>query len=391
MDLGAAQALAATSGTGDVTGLNRLAGQNNPAATRKVAQQFGALLLQNMMKQGDGKALPMVSGGTGGDIVNQMFASTLGQAVASNEKMGLTDILLRSLHKKQQQANGDTGSAGDPNAAATPVAPTTAAPTTAATTGSSFPLGPYWQGNGLRPLAAAIAKGGISPQAGATLVLMTHLNPKLATAFGAGSGTPMTGASTAGGTTFQSHAGHVSGGASADEIASFSQKLMPLLQKAGQQLGVSPKILLAQTAIETGWGRSVVGNNLFGIKAGPSWTGQKVDAATHEYENGALVAVTDGFRAYPDAEASVNDFVSLVQNSSRYKAALGKGDDVVAYAQGLIAGGWATDINYVGKLQSVANSPAVTGATNAPSSVAAPTSSGQPVSLLPAGFIVAGR
>ena len=53
-----------------------------------------------------------------------------------------------------------------------------------------------------------------------------------------------------------------------------TQKLMPLLQKAGQQLGVSPKILLAQAAIETGWGRSVVGNNLFGIKAGSSWTGR---------------------------------------------------------------------------------------------------------------------
>jgi flagellar protein FlgJ len=167
-----------------------------------------------------------------------------------------------------------------------------------------------------------------------------------------------------------------------------------LLQKAGQQLGVSPKILLAQTAIETGWGRSVVGNNLFGIKAGSSWTGQKVDAATHEYANGELVSITDSFRAYPSAEASVQDFVSLVQNSPRYRAALGSGDNVVGYAQGLLAGGWATDINYVSKLQSVATSPSVAAAASAqqpatPSQPANTATPGQPISLLPANFAVA--
>src|SRR5262249_17858769 len=158
-----------------------------------------------------------------------------------------------------------------------------------------------------------------------------------------------------------SKSGHATGGATPEDIAAFKEKLMPLLQQAGQQLGVSPKILLAQAAIETGWGRSVVGNNLFGIKAGSAWPRAEGDAPTHEYQNGELISITDAFRAYPSAEASVQDFVSLVSNSPRYRAALGKGEDVVAYAQGLIAGGWATDINYVQKLQSVASSPAVSG------------------------------
>ena len=164
---------------------------------------------------------------------------------------------------------------------------------------------------------------------------------------------------------------------------------MPLLEKAGQQLGVSPRILLAQTAIETGWGRSVVGNNLFGIKAGSSWNGQKVNTATHEYLNGELVGITDAFRAYPSAEASVADFVSLVSNSPRYRAALGSGENAAAYAQGLMSGGWATDINYVHKLQSVAASStvaaAIAAAPAAPPAAAAP---GQPISLLPASFTV---
>jgi flagellar protein FlgJ len=140
------------------------------------------------------------------------------------------------------------------------------------------------------------------------------------------------------------------------DVADFIRQVGPLMRDAAQQLGVSPRILLAQAAIETGWGRSVVGNNLFGIKAGPSWTGATVSAATHEYENGQLVAIRDNFRAYPDYRASVQDFVALVKNSRRYQAALGSGDDAGAYAQALLAGGWATDIDYVHKLQAVAGS-----------------------------------
>jgi peptidoglycan hydrolase FlgJ len=382
VDLGVAQTLAATSGSNDLAGLKKAATEYNPAAMRKVAQQFGSLLMQNLMKQADGTAMPMVAG-TGSDVVNQMFAGTIGQAVMSNEKMGFTDMLSRSLQKKQQLADGASGDAA-----------ATASPAKSTSTGNGLPLAAYWANNGLRPLAAAIASGGISPNTGAVLALMSHINPKLATAFGAGAANP-----DGHNTTFQSRPGHASGGASAEEVAEFSQKLMPLLQKAGQQLGVSPKVLLAQTAIETGWGRSVVGNNLFGIKAGSSWTGAKVESATHEYENGQLISINDAFRAYPNAEASVADFVSLVQNSPRYRAALGKGEDVVGYAQGLLAGGWATDINYVTKLHAVATSPSVTGAVAAAGAQPAPPTNssppasgpGQPVSLLPASFTVPAR
>jgi flagellar rod assembly protein/muramidase FlgJ len=371
MDLGVAQTLAAQSGTDDIAALKK-AVANNPAGMRKVAQQFGSLLMQNLMRRSDGSALPMVDGGAGSDVVNQMFTGTISRAVMSNEKMGLTDLLLRSLQKKQQQASGDATADRNDTAAALPKS---------APTSGSFPLAAYWQNNGMRPLAAAVAQGGVRP--GAAVALMTHFNPKLATAFGTGAY-----AGNGGNTHFESKPGHASGGASPEEVTAFSQKLMPLLEKAGQRLGVSPKILLAQAAIETGWGRSVVGNNLFGIKAGSSWAGQKIDAATHEYENGQLISIVDAFRAYPNAEASVDDFVSLVANNPRYRAALGAGDNAAAYAQGLLAGGWATDIDYVHKLQSTVASPTLAAATNtqkvsSPNQSAANALPGQPISLLP--------
>jgi flagellar rod assembly protein/muramidase FlgJ len=377
VDLGSAQTLAVASSADDLAKLKQSAG--NPAAARKTAQQFGALLMQNLMRQSDGTALPM-AGGTGSDAVNQMFAATISRSVMANEKMGLTEMILQSIEKKQQQASGSTDTA--PSAA--PPAPGP----------SAFPLAAYWQGNGMRPLAAAIAQGAVSPATGAALALMTQMNPKLAAAFGVGANPQPSATSST-----QMTSSHASGAASAEDIAAFTQKLMPLLQQAGQQLGISPKILLAQAAIETGWGRSVVGNNLFGIKAGAAWTGQKVEAATHEYQNGEMVAITDAFRAYPSIEASVQDFVSLVANSPRYRAALGAGDDVAGYAQNLLAGGWATDINYVHKLQSVASSlsvaAATTGATPQPTTPATPSSApdgvGQPISLLPVNFTVPAR
>lgn len=397
MDSGLAGRLAVANGPPDLAGLVKGAG--NPAAARKVAQQFGALLMENIMRQGDGKALPMASG-SGSDVVNTMFAGTVSKSVMAHEKLGLADLILKSIEKKQQQANAASGDAG---AAVSATAPKNTA------VGNSLPLAAYWQGNGMRPLAVAVAAAGAvggMPSAGAMMAMMTHINPRLATAFGAGANTtpyqpadPSTGRST----TFQANAGHAAGTARADEIAAFSQKLMPLLQQAGQQLGVSPKILLAQAAIETGWGSSVVGNNLFGIKAGSSWAGAKVEAATHEYENGQMVAIRDAFRAYPDAEASVRDFVSLVSSSPRYKAALGAGDDVVSYAQGLLAGGWATDIDYVHKLRAVAEGASVAAAAgNAPkpppamspappSSPSAADQPGAPISLLPASFTVAAQ
>src|ERR1700733_909592 len=148
MDLGVAQTLAVTSGSGDLAGLMKAA--NNPAAARKAAQQFGALMMENLMRQGDGTALPMVSG-AGGDVVNQMFTGAISKAVMSNEKMGLTDLLMRAMQKKQQEASGGSGDAAAPASVTSPA------------TGNGLPLAAYWQGNGLRPLGAAIVQGGITP------------------------------------------------------------------------------------------------------------------------------------------------------------------------------------------------------------------------------------
>ena len=146
----------------------------------------------------------------------------------------------------------------------------------------------------------------------------------------------------------------------ADRI-SFVQSMEPYAQRAGAQLGVSPDTLIAQAALETGWGQHVPANangtssfNLFGVKAGANWSGDSLAAMTTEAVQGRLANLPQSFRAYSTLQQGVNDYVTVLQRNSRYQAALGTGSDVNAFATGLARGGYATDPAYVQKLQATA-------------------------------------
>lgn len=151
----------------------------------------------------------------------------------------------------------------------------------------------------------------------------------------------------------------------ADRI-SFVNKLAPLAEQAAGQLGVSSDTLIAQAALETGWGQHIPAAsngsssfNLFGIKAGADWDGNAVNAPTTEYTagpGGSPSSVTQPFRAYSSVQQGVNDYVTLLQRHSRYQQALGAGDNVNAFAGALMRGGYATDPAYAQKLQAMAAS-----------------------------------
>jgi peptidoglycan hydrolase FlgJ len=153
------------------------------------------------------------------------------------------------------------------------------------------------------------------------------------------------------------------GSVSEAEKTSFVQKLEPIATQAGAQLGVSPNTLIAQAALETGWGRHVPAatdgsssQNLFGIKAGAPWSGAATTALTTEYGAAGATTVAQPFRAYASVQQGVNDYVTLLQRNSRYQGALGTGDNVVAFASALSRGGYATDPDYGQKLQATAAS-----------------------------------
>jgi flagellar protein FlgJ len=139
-----------------------------------------------------------------------------------------------------------------------------------------------------------------------------------------------------------------------EEQQAFLRQVAPLAREAGAKLGVSPDLLAAQAALESGWGRQPISNNLFGIKAGSAWRGDVAQAVTAEYEQGQAVQKKEAFRAYPDAAASFHDFTQLLITNPRYQGALQAGSNAQAYAQGLQRGGYATDPAYADKLVRVA-------------------------------------
>jgi flagellar protein FlgJ len=144
---------------------------------------------------------------------------------------------------------------------------------------------------------------------------------------------------------------------------SFVNSMAPYAEHAASQLGVSPDTLIAQAALETGWGQHIPAGsdgasslNLFGVKAGGSWNGAAVNAQTTEYGAQGPASIAQPFRAYASVQQGVNDYVSLLQRHPRYQQALGSGDDVHAFASALTRGGYATDPAYAQKLQATAAS-----------------------------------
>jgi peptidoglycan hydrolase FlgJ len=148
----------------------------------------------------------------------------------------------------------------------------------------------------------------------------------------------------------------------ASSKSDFIREMLPHAKAAARDLGVDPHALLAQAALETGWGKSVPCNaagecsfNLFGIKAGTQWSGAAVNVPTLEFEEGVAVRKVERFRAYESPADSFRDYARLIGGSARYENAVGTGDNVAAFATALQKGGYATDPNYARKLVTVAN------------------------------------
>jgi flagellar protein FlgJ len=145
--------------------------------------------------------------------------------------------------------------------------------------------------------------------------------------------------------------------ATSAEREQFISELLPHANQAARELGVDPHALIAQAALETGWGRSQPGgdsHNLFGIKAGANWNGASVQANTQEFGAGVASRIDASFRAYGSPRESVEDYVRLIRDNPRYASAMNTGSDVQAFASALQRGGYATDPDYARKLAAVA-------------------------------------
>lgn len=122
-----------------------------------------------------------------------------------------------------------------------------------------------------------------------------------------------------------------------------------------QKYGVNPYVTMAQSALETGWGKHAPGNMYFGIKAGPTWKGKKQSLWTKEFRNGKMVDVQQWFRAYDNAEQSFEDYAKLITTKPWFRSALQYSNDELKYITEIQKGGYATDPDYISKIMSIVN------------------------------------
>lgn len=308
-------------------------------AAKELETQFASLLVKSMRSTTGGD--PLGGGDTG---YRDMYDQQLARELTRGRGLGLQAVI-------QKQLRGDNGG----SEATTPV--DTTLPSARATTGAPMPL---------RPQAPASA----FPFTASQLPLRAPTSASAAVPFASGGSLAL--AASSAGVSLQAmpmqtqmpqppqplDPGDCQLDCSTPEA--FVQSIWPHAQKAAEALGVPAKALVAQAALETGWGRRLAGkqgvssNNLFGIKAGSRWDGDSVNVATTEYVNGVRHAERANFRAYESAADSFADYTRLLGND-RYAAARGTGQDTHRFARALQRAGYATDPHYAAKLTAIAN------------------------------------
>jgi len=313
----------------DLSGLSKLkraAGNNDPAAIRTVAQQFESMFTRMMLKSMREAIGPDPMFGSDQEQMYQGMADDqLSVQLSKGKGFGLADMLVRQLQKMGVKGADEAAEASTGTAARR------GTPATGATNGAG----------GAKGSGTLTGSAGAAAKAAAAYSATEHASATSSTASPTASP------------------------ASDAAKTNFVQDLWPQAQQAGQLLGVDPRHLIAQAALETNWGRSMpqdatgrCSNNLFGIKASPGWSGSTVTSDTREYQEGTATNISAQFKAYATPAQSFQDYVALLRDNPRYSSALNTGGDVRAFATGLQRGGYATDPDYASKIAAVANAVA---------------------------------
>ncbi|VAW97462.1 Flagellar protein FlgJ [peptidoglycan hydrolase] [hydrothermal vent metagenome] len=143
----------------------------------------------------------------------------------------------------------------------------------------------------------------------------------------------------------------------------FVNTIQPYAEAAAEELDVDPKVLIAQAALETGWGKAIGklpnGNssyNLFNIKAQRGYDGDKYVKQTIEINNGIAKTESAAFRSYNSYQESFNDYVDFIKSNPRYEDALNVSSDSFQYIDSIHRAGYATDPRYAEKIKNVMQS-----------------------------------
>lgn len=284
----------------------RLNAESKPEETLRAAgRHFEALFIQMMLKSmRDASPGESLMGGGGQEMYRDMFDKQISLTLSEKGSLGLADAMMRQLRQSLP-----TTAAPSENGETAPMS-MLSTPASAGTTSASSPH---------VPPAAPVLSAGVEPQAFNT----PH---------------------------------------------EFVTAMWPAAQAAARDLGVDPRVLIAQAALETGWGRSVMqrgdgssSHNLFGIKTGNHWDGRSVNVATLEYRDGVAMKERANFRAYDSYADSFADYVDFLKSQPRYRDALNQAADPQRFLSALQNAGYATDPRYADKIGSILRGDVLSG------------------------------
>ncbi|MDH5693479.1 MAG: flagellar assembly peptidoglycan hydrolase FlgJ [Gammaproteobacteria bacterium] len=286
---------------------------NSPEAVRKVAKEFESIFLKMMLKSMRDASLgdPLLES-DGTKFYQSMFDDQIAVELSKTGTFGLADMLVQQMSPAQGQnrVTDDMGAKSIDWATVTvPVNATAAAVEKAM---ESYQKTLALKGNTQKHESGVVDTTVMSPMAGFS---------------------------------------------SAQE---FAAKLWPMAQQASEKLGITADVLIAQAALETGWGRYIsrkpdgsLSHNLFNIKADSRWDGAKAWKETNEFRNGRAAAEVASFRAYDSYQQSFDDYVDFIKQSPRYSRALNHSGDGTRYINELQVAGYATDPQYAKKIQNI--------------------------------------
>ena len=357
--------------SGAFTDLNRLnqfkVGGDTEQNIRKVAQEFESLFMNEMLKAmrsanaafGEGNFMNSNESKTYQDMHDQQLAVTLSK---EGRGIGLADVLVRQMSKIKQPSSR-------PNPFAQIEQPVASSETKADKVASS---------EGFRDDVALLNRRRLAVPGKLADRLLAGIVPST----GEGEGKALAGndwipaqtASTASkdqglslGNSDALTGRRIAQPPLAPGKAAFSSPqefvatMLPMAEAAAEKIGVDPRYLVAQAALETGWGKSIIrtgdgqsSHNLFGIKSHNSWDGESARVLTTEYKGGKAVREAANFRAYDSYAQSFDDYVSFLQNNGRYEKALSVTENPERFVKELQQAGYATDPNYARKISQIA-------------------------------------
>lgn len=141
----------------------------------------------------------------------------------------------------------------------------------------------------------------------------------------------------------------------------FLRNIIPAAQNVARGKDIYTSVMIAQAALESGWGTSTLSkapnHNLFGVKG--SYNGQSVNMQTLEDSGGQnYYSIQANFRKYPSYQESLEDYADKIVNgisgaplfySGAWKSKTNSYQDATAY----LTGRYATDTAYGSKLNRI--------------------------------------